>query len=200
MLQIVFMIDIMNHVVEVVIHSYELCLAKDLSCVMVICCMISMCIMFMCSMLCIYKDYNNVNIHLYADDTQLYVPFDPSNNGECVEAMKRLEFCIEEIRAWMTTKCLSPVCLVSVRMFHFIWDNVYHIVVLINCRSCIVPCNDRYWSNFSLNSVLLYAKCLLRIPECSSLLTGMVASNFHHKAAQSVRVNTEIHIIMRQKQ
>ena len=49
---------------------------------------------------------HNVNIHLYADDTQLYVPFDPCNSGECVEAMKRLECCIEEIRVWMTENYL----------------------------------------------------------------------------------------------
>ena len=49
---------------------------------------------------------HNVNIHLYTDDTQLYVPFDPFNSGECVEAMKRLECCIEEIRVWMTENYL----------------------------------------------------------------------------------------------
>ena len=49
---------------------------------------------------------HNVNIHLYADDTQLYVPFDPCNSGESVQAMKRLECCIEAIRAWMTENYL----------------------------------------------------------------------------------------------
>ena len=49
---------------------------------------------------------HNVNIHLYADDTQLYVPFDPSNSRERVEAMKRLESCTEEIQVWMTANYL----------------------------------------------------------------------------------------------
>ena len=49
---------------------------------------------------------HNVNIHLYADDTQFYVPSDPCNSGESVEAVKRLECCIEEIRAWMTENYL----------------------------------------------------------------------------------------------
>ena len=49
---------------------------------------------------------HNVNIHLYADDTQLYVPFNPCNSGESLEAMKRLECCIEEIRTWMTENYL----------------------------------------------------------------------------------------------
>ena len=49
---------------------------------------------------------HNVNFHLYADDTQLYVPFNPCNSEESVGAMKRLECCIEEIRAWMTENYL----------------------------------------------------------------------------------------------
>ena len=49
---------------------------------------------------------HNVNIHLYADDMQLYAPFDPCNSRESIEAMKRLECCVEEIRAWMTENYL----------------------------------------------------------------------------------------------
>ena len=47
---------------------------------------------------------HNVSIHLYADDTQLYVPFNPSDSEA---AMARLEECIEDIRQWMTMNFLK---------------------------------------------------------------------------------------------
>ena len=37
----------------------------------------------------------NVQIHLYADDTQLYLPFQPDQSEE---AMKQLNACVEDIR------------------------------------------------------------------------------------------------------
>ena len=45
----------------------------------------------------IMKHYN-VDYHLYADDTQLYMSFSP---GDGPEALARLEACIAEVRAWM---------------------------------------------------------------------------------------------------
>ena len=47
---------------------------------------------------------HNVQIHLYADDTQLYVSFDPEDSDE---AMKRLEACVEDIRGWMKVNFLK---------------------------------------------------------------------------------------------
>ena len=47
---------------------------------------------------------HNINIHLYADDTQLYTSFDPHNSAE---AMDRLEACLEEIRVWMAQNFLK---------------------------------------------------------------------------------------------
>lgn len=41
---------------------------------------------------------HGIDIHLYADDTQLYTSFKPE---ESEEALSRLESCIEEIRQWM---------------------------------------------------------------------------------------------------
>lgn len=46
----------------------------------------------------------DINIHLYADDTQLYVEFDPENSEPVLE---RLEKCIEEIRVWMNKNFLK---------------------------------------------------------------------------------------------
>jgi hypothetical protein len=47
---------------------------------------------------------HNVHIHLYADDTQLYVPFNPDDSEE---ALNRIESCIEEIRSWMQINFLK---------------------------------------------------------------------------------------------
>ena len=47
---------------------------------------------------------HKINIHLYADDTQLYTTFKPE---ESEEAMDRLEQCIEDIRKWMASHYLK---------------------------------------------------------------------------------------------
>ena len=47
---------------------------------------------------------HNINIHLYADDTQLYTSFDPNNSKD---AIRRMEACIMEIRSWMTNNLLK---------------------------------------------------------------------------------------------
>ena len=47
---------------------------------------------------------HGINIHLYADDTQLYTSFKPE---ESEAALERLEACIEEIRNWMEANYLK---------------------------------------------------------------------------------------------
>ena len=47
---------------------------------------------------------HNIQIHLYADDTQLYCSFDPSASQS---AMQRMEACITEIRSWMNDNFLK---------------------------------------------------------------------------------------------
>ena len=46
----------------------------------------------------------NIQIHLYADDTQLYTSFDPNNS---TEAMNQMEACIAEINSWMAINFLK---------------------------------------------------------------------------------------------
>ena len=47
---------------------------------------------------------HNIDIHLYADDTQLYTSFHPD---EGAQAMSRMEACIAEIRSWMARNFLK---------------------------------------------------------------------------------------------
>ena len=47
---------------------------------------------------------HGVYLHLYADDTQLYLPFDPQNSEI---AMFRMEACITEIKSWMAHNYLK---------------------------------------------------------------------------------------------
>ena len=46
----------------------------------------------------------NIDIHLYADDTQLYTSFNPNDSAQ---AMTRMEACIAEIRSWMAKSFLK---------------------------------------------------------------------------------------------
>ena len=47
---------------------------------------------------------HGISYHFYADDSQLYLAFDPSEEAE---ALQRLEACIAEIREWMRTNHLK---------------------------------------------------------------------------------------------
>jgi len=47
---------------------------------------------------------HGISVHLYADDTQLYLPFNPSDSAS---AMARLEACVEDIKLWMERNFLK---------------------------------------------------------------------------------------------
>ena len=47
---------------------------------------------------------HGVVYHKYADDTQLYVTYNPNVLGGVLRAVKQLEYCIAEIRWWMINR------------------------------------------------------------------------------------------------
>ena len=54
----------------------------------------------------IIKKYG-LSYHLYADDIQLYISFDPSNNSSIESALSILSKCINDIESWMTCNMLK---------------------------------------------------------------------------------------------
>ena len=54
----------------------------------------------------IFKKYD-MNYHLYADDTQMYITFDSSVPSAWDIVIERLESCIAEIRSWMLANMLK---------------------------------------------------------------------------------------------
>ena len=50
---------------------------------------------------------HGIDFHLYADDTQLYLCFKPSNSTSKQEAIQRIENCVRDIKSWMTNNFLK---------------------------------------------------------------------------------------------
>ena len=50
---------------------------------------------------------HGINFHIYADDIQLYLAFDPRTNSAVELALTRLSSCIKDIHKWMTSNMLK---------------------------------------------------------------------------------------------
>ncbi len=64
----------------------------------------------------IFKRFG-IAYHVYADDTQLYVSYDPRVSGDMEAAQARLTNCIGEVKAWMLK---NKLCLNDTKTEYFI--------------------------------------------------------------------------------
>ena len=55
----------------------------------------------------LFRWYCGLNVHFYADDTQLYMGFDPTDHEHTTSVLTQVENCINDRRIWMVENKLK---------------------------------------------------------------------------------------------
>ena len=51
--------------------------------------------------------HHKLSYHFYADDTQMYITFDPKSQSSLHESIARVKICAKDIKIWMSKKMLK---------------------------------------------------------------------------------------------
>ena len=123
---------------------------------------------------------HNIRYHVYADDTQLYINFDPRIPGDMVSSMFRITRCIEEVNNWMCTNKLmlnasktDLIVISSVKNKHFSEQ-----IKLKIGNSEITP------SKTVKNLGVVFDETLSMLPQISAIRRS---ANFHLRNLSKVR-------------
>ena len=86
---------------------------------------------------------HGVELHLHADDTQVYMSFSPLSDGSTTRTFQRIEACIAEIRTWLKNnklmlnddkKDVLVISSVSMFVFRMYANCLVFFKFTINCK------------------------------------------------------------------
>ena len=98
---------------------------------------------------------HGVKFHMYADDTQIYIPFNPKIPGNSESALAKLKDCISEVQQWMLVNKLK---LNQDKTEFLLIASPNHNRLLSNTRLVIVPNTVIHPSPFVRNLGVVFDK------------------------------------------
>ena len=136
-------------------------------------------VLYTCCIGTIIRKYD-IMYHLYADDVQLYLPFDPKATGGFENAVETLSTCISEISKWMT---LNKLKLNNDKTEFFVAASPYNLRFIsdisINIGNCSIirsPCIK--------NLGVVFDQAMTMTNHVKSIITSV---NFHLRNIYRIR-------------